>query len=1054
MNLKKTSVITLFALLSYDSFAASSIVRAGVTPLAQSGAKVTTPTSNKSRASLGIGGYSDIGKLRPNRTQSSTSSSSGSSGSSSSGSSSGSTNNTTCEGLDELENELEELKESQERLEELIEDLTDVVEAKNQEIKDLEDDLADATRKIDDFTGQGYVTATELNDRANKIAEYAVEHATNAVRTEMSDYPTKSYVTNEISRARASISGDRLAALEMYATKDELADTIKNIDENIAKRGFVQQSGLENAILSANAVAINDAVAQALSSVDRAGYATNKYVETAVSNAINSVNAARAADLKSYTKTETMLQVVQNATKSAVDTAVKNVADKGYMLSKDLKTIYDQTVTNAAQSAVNKVKELGYVTVDVMNAADQNVLSQIEQNYVTIQSVDSLSKATNRNIIQLSNLISNVETTVNNLDVSIKNGLDTETVKGIVTATLSEGKYATKTDLNKITNDFARTINLFSNEYVSQKTVNTLSSNLEELTNSFNLLEEGMGNYVTSRQIATVTDSINSLNSSVETIQNHFADYASAQDLALLKQGQNSLASRVDAIEDDQDTFAKQKNFSDLETLVKALNNNLINLSTKLSNSYATTNQLTAVIESVSAINQELGDLNTLHEKINGVASRVGNMETSYVSLNGSLSNYTKLSDYNALNKVVIGLIKELDSVNTRLEENYATNTNLSSTIKAFQKWVQENFVTYLVLEDKLKQFDNYTTTADLGATITRLGLFAPASTTATALSNLASQLAELKGTSNSDTSYVTQESLLATLGEITYGNTGNPLFKPNPYGQLVLRDDYFASAIKDLKNISKQPLFVQTQTLENGYTKTTDLRDTITKLTDKNFDPLFVTTENLANKLGNYATSTQVGNLKNSIDGMQSSIVNQLRTDEEFTGNIADVILGELEELNDIAELKELPVRVKDIELNYVTQAALEGYEYVTQEGIGTIESLVNNASTIAYAARDKAETAYSFATNAVAQTTKIDNLSDTVQGLAKDVTNAQNSAAAAGTQAATAYATAISAQQTAATAVQSGQIATGLATELQKTSGMCSTDAAIISTALSGCK
>ena len=77
MNLKKTSIIALIALLSYDSFGASSIVRAGVTPLAQGSVKATSSTGSKSRASLGIGGYSDIGKLRPNRTQTVTGGSTG-----------------------------------------------------------------------------------------------------------------------------------------------------------------------------------------------------------------------------------------------------------------------------------------------------------------------------------------------------------------------------------------------------------------------------------------------------------------------------------------------------------------------------------------------------------------------------------------------------------------------------------------------------------------------------------------------------------------------------------------------------------------------------------------------------------------------------------------------------------------------------------------------------------------------------------------------------------------------------------------------------------------
>ena len=371
MNIKKTSVITLIALLSCDTFAASSIVRAGVTPLGQSTGVRATPSAGNStnRASLGIGSYYDINKLRPNRTQTSAGGSTG-------GSTGGSSNNVSNSALESVRQELTEVKTT---LTKQISDLVKLVEAKNAEIQNLQNDLADATEEIEQIAGKKYVIESDLVDRFNQIKEAAVRGAINAVND--SSYAKGSYVDQEIDALRSEITAERDKALESYAKKEAVRTDIATAKQaaidaaaaNVTAQGYISAATVTQEINAAKDLAIVDAVDQAKLAVQSTleTYATKDDVSTAKSAAITAI------ENKNY------------ATKDYVDTAegdaIKTIEGKGYLTQTELNAL-EKNITAARETALQD-----YATNTALTTLEKNITDARNaalQNYATMGYVD------------------------------------------------------------------------------------------------------------------------------------------------------------------------------------------------------------------------------------------------------------------------------------------------------------------------------------------------------------------------------------------------------------------------------------------------------------------------------------------------------------------------------------------------------------------------------------------------------------------------------------------------------------------------------------------
>ncbi|MDW2975027.1 MAG: hypothetical protein R8M70_03190 [Alphaproteobacteria bacterium] len=1100
MNLKKTSFIALIALLSYDSFGASSIVRAGVTPLAQGSVKATSSTGNKSRASLGIGGYSDIGKLRPNRTQTGTGSTTG-------GSTGGTTDKNTCGDHDKIQEELTKLKETQAELEDLIKDLTQVVADKDQEIKDLRKDLASATNEIKDFTGSSYVTKTDLATRADEIAEYAVAHALDAIDTKLSGYTTLKDVTTEIAKARSSIASDRVEALKNYATIEDLEQTADNVVKDIEGRNFVQQGGLDNAILLANQTAIEAAFQQTLASVEQK-YATKEALTTAITGAVKTVNAARAEDLKSYTNTSQMVKFVDEVASQAVRTAVNDVARQGYVLPDKLQETFDKAVTDATLSAVQQVKGLGYVTADVMNAADNVVLGKIEKDYATNQRVNQITQTTLTSIGDLKTQISGVRTSVDNLDVTVQNGIDTAAVQEIVTKTLTDGDYASKTDVNKWGALFVEQFNT----YAKKETVNNLTNDLQGLTARFDFLDNGMENkYAPTSKITELQNSFENLDGRLAAIQGDLAEYPSASNLKSLENAQTNLSAELNNIKQAQKEFVEKKTVQALDLAVSLLNTSLSDLKKKVTDSYVTTDKLTSLVGDMTTIKENVNALSSFNESFGKVQDRVKNLENLYLTLNRNMDNYTKLQDYKALNEIVSGLNDDLIEINNNLDVNYATKEQLNKTTTLITTLLNQSYITQSAWKKQMETFESkYTPTDQLNTTISGLG-FARSSELnelQSALTGLKVELNTIGGNSatQKDLSnmltaltewvkkyYVTQENWAEQMKTYTpTASLGAEIKKLNLFAPMDTTSDELInlssrldklqnpdnpgnayvtqnSLYKTLANIkymnTKTPLLTRNPDDDSFVLNDNDLATAIEKLTNKNDQPRFVTTKIL---LDDY---TKTSALKDYIEWLNTEnqlFVTQSKFNDKFNGlgtlyapkndltnlqskvdGMSDSLLTQLRNDKDfktslaaeINELyKDLPKKVEDLE------KSVDEVKDIAKR-LDTAEETANEANT-------NASNALRYAKDALADTSLISKLETTVVKLTDGLETVTQVANGAADIATAANKTAGEAKTAASTAVQPDQIVQKLATKLrEQTSGTCSTDASTISSALNGC-
>ncbi len=907
MNIKKTSVITLIALLSCDTFAASSIVRAGVTPLGQSTGVRATPSAGNStnRASLGIGSYYDINKLRPNRTQTSAGGSTG-------GSTGGSSNNVSNSALESVRQELtQELTEVKTTLTKQISDLVKLVEAKDAEIQNLQNELDEATAEIEQIADKKYVTESDLGNKFKEIKEEAVSRALSAVNN--SSYATGSYVDQEINDLRSEITSARNAALESYAKKDTVKADIATAKQaaidaaaaNVAAQEYISAATVTQDINTAKNAAIADAVDQAKLAVQNTlmeTYATKDYVDNADSSTL------------------------------------KTIENEGYLTQTELDAL-EQKITTAR-------------TDDLKNYATNTALTNLETTITTARTNDLKDYATNTALTNLETTITTARNTALQ-DYATKDYVDTATTdlthNGDVTSAVANLKseitaareaalqnYATTTALTNLKNEITSDRNAALASYAKTDTVNADIATAKQDAITDAVAQVTALDYATNKRVTKlngeVTGSIAGLKTAIETADGELDTLAQQLGTAT----QNALT--AEAVKGQIETALSEGKYitqSELDARADGITQSISDLDDK----FATQTYVKENFAAASVITQIQSDIIELGADVAANTTGLETKQTALDSLNTELDKAQ--TDITNLQTGASGAIT-LANVNTAIEtalakKTYATSADLDQRVSDIQGWVYaQGYATSedvgtditLVRTDIDNKLEGYAKAETVNSLKTQLD------TTDENIKNLTERTDKLASDAED---YVTNDALDEKLGnyaktesqgqyvtraeietafKVPYGSGDNtkPLVIPGSDGRLTFDKDSFDAAVTGVENVANMQglynWFIGTGTSDSGWFKKEDDVFTLNTGADQGFAKSVVGVDLSENatitSLGNtYATKTEFNNLVKKFEPVENWVKETAAGDsyELNNGAIAESIAGlKMSDLNDTA--------------------------------------------------------------------------------------------------------------------------------------------------------
>ncbi|MDW2975028.1 MAG: hypothetical protein R8M70_03195 [Alphaproteobacteria bacterium] len=929
MNIKKTSVITLIALLSCDTFAASSIVRAGVTPLGQSTGVRATPSAGNStnRASLGIGSYYDINKLRPNRTQTSAGGSTG-------GSTGGSSNNVSNSALESVRQELtQELTEVKTTLTEQISDLVKLVEAKNTEIQNLKSDLAEATAEIEQIADKKYVTESDLGDQFNKIKEEAVSRAINAVNN--LSYATGSYVDQEIKDLRSEITSARDAALESYAKKEavkaEIAtakqDAIKTAADNVTAQGYISAATVTQDIKAAKDLAIKDAVEQAKLAVQDTleTYATKKYADDAASSTLKTIenNYATNTDLtnlkseiiderdKALLSYVTIAQAQEDAEtvkQLAAALAIKQAQDGKLFATPDEVSTAKQA---AIDTAVADVKALDYATNDQVT----NLNSAVTESIADLQT----------QITDADDKLSTLETQLGN---ATQSALDTETVNGLITTALSDGKYITQAKLDERAREITQSISDLDETFATKTYVDGTFANAsvigqiqsEIIGLGEDIIENNTGWTTNKNTLDTLKTDLITAQTAINNLQTgvdgaiKMENVTEAIDTALANKKYATTADLAQRVLDIQGWV--NNDFATIEYVGTEIKSAKDEIGIKLAN-YATVVTVNALQEQLNTTD---GNLEALTERTAILEGDAGDYVTND-ALGEELKPYATndtLAKYVTRDEIT----NAFDDTKPLITLN--TNGKLTFDKDNFNAAVLPNLAGYVTNEELNTKLGGYATTGSQGQYVTRDEITNAFDDTKPLITlNTNGKLMFNKDSFDAAVNGVTNVASMQGLYNwfIGTGTTnGGGWFKQegNAFTLKTGADQGFAKSIADLKEVgTNNSLFVQTSDLSE-YAKITDVEEQVNKLPSSEKEMPEKWQKSIFDVLAFDNTKPLV---REDGDGKWTFQVNEFNAavQTNLAGYVQDSTLNE--KLDDYA-------KTADIEKTYATQVKLAALE------------------------------------------------------------------------------------------------------------------------------
>ena len=901
MSIKKTSILALSVLLSYESFAAPTVL--ATTPRLGASSSVASTGRGKATTSVSIGG--GLNKLTSNRGQSSFTPNSAPTDK----------QNELIESFQkEIQNVRDAVAEELQAQNDKIRELESVIEEKDEKIAELEESIEES---IDEkIESKGFITAENVTSDILTAKQEAVRQATKAAVAEV----------NSMGFAKtATVQSDILTAKNaaIAQAKTEAVAEVNGM-------GFAKTATIESDILNAKNAAIEQATTAALAEVESKGFATNASVQ----NLKAEITTERNAALKSYATSAQLAEGIDAAKatiKADRDDALKSYATSA-QLAEDIDAAKSE-ITNARNAALKSYATSADVS-SAVTAAKSEITTERNaalKSYATSADVSSAVTAAKTDAITTANnaittaiaaesaarsaIVEKLATKeeLQNLEV----GVDEERLAGIIDGKLQEQGFATATDLNELDDRVAQN---------TQNIADALSDITEEKGRIENLNDRLDKDFVTSTALTTykgeVADAIASLATKDEVsagnleelLSGRFVKPTALQGFATTESVNNRFNEISDTIAGNllADTSFKEGVLAGLSTDLKELPSRVDNLEKPATlegllsgkfvkpetlTGYATKGELGdyAKAVDVEGLTTDLADLKqpaklagllgdiyvkpaTLDNRITGLSATYATKE-ALNTVDGKFANYLKGTDFDSRlssSTVLDGkFVKPADFGGLLKDADLSTNgkfSALSTTVSSLGN-------TYAT-KDELGNYATATDLANLKKPATLAGLLGDIYVKPATLDN---RITGLSAT------YATKEALNTIDGK--FAN----YVKGADFGGLLKDADLSTNSKFSALSTTVSGLgnTYATKSELGNYATATDLANlkkpaTLTTLLGDTYVKPATLDNRITGLSATYATKGDVNTLQNSVNSMPSIIVESISTpgDKMYIGN------------------------------------------------------------------------------------------------------------------------------------------------------------------------
>ena len=504
MQVRKTSIFVLSLLLSYEAFGANASIRAGALRLNQPQNSVSNTANKTTSEKLSINdtlsGYNRASSLRPNRVQVS----------------GGGNKNPAVneEVLNKVYEDMERVTSAVEQELYLtsreIKTLKDEIAEKDEKIKDLElaledyEEMKETVKNIPNIyyskkevDSKGYVMPSTLSSAIETAKSTVKKEALAEVNSK--GFITSSAVADEIAQAKNAAVSAAVAQVENmnFATANSVAAaetrmanaidsakaTITN-ERNAALQLYAKTSDVASEITLAKNTAIADAKTQTIAAIEGKNYATQQFVNTELSNldlgideaAVGTIIESKllAKDYATKSFAENKASAALNEAKSYTNTSVNNETTSRQAA---INTIDSRLLTYATRSEVEEAIKPESIATGLLNnnqfktelvsAVNQDV-SALSTRVGALEAEDTTINnrlATFSTKQELSGAVADINNTIDNLEL----GIDENVVIGIIDDQI--GKKKVLTESSNVFTAVKNTVDAIPDNYYSMSTV-------------------------------------------------------------------------------------------------------------------------------------------------------------------------------------------------------------------------------------------------------------------------------------------------------------------------------------------------------------------------------------------------------------------------------------------------------------------------------------------------------------------------------------------------------------------------------------------------------
>ena len=689
MSIKKTSILALSVLLSYESFAAPTVL--ATTPRLGASSSVASTGRGKATTSVSIGG--GLNKLTSNRGQ----------GSFTPNSAPTDKQNELIENFQkEIQNVRDAVAEELQAQNEKIKDLEEIIEEKDEKIAELEESIDE---KIEN---SGFITAESVTSDILTAKQEAVRQATKAAVAEV----------NSMGFAKTAAVQSEISSAKNAAIAQAKTEAVAEVNS----MGFAKTATIESDILNAKNAAIEQAKTAALAEVESKGFAT----KTSIQNLKEEITNERAAALQSYATSEQVSSAV-TAAKDEITNA-RNAALESYATSADVSNavtaakddaIAAANTAIAAEAATRSAivetlatrKELQELEVGVDKTTLDGIINEKlqEGNFATATALNDLREQVTQNtqnITEESGKIANLDVRLADTSTALT------TYQGEVAGTIAT--LATQEALNEVNGRLANisdsvAADLVNNENFTSSVLSGLGDTVEGLTtrviDTENAIKDLGNTYATKDGLTAVEGDISDLKANAKKIPSDvIAEMQNSESEYYIGNWKDSVTKKPLVVTSDQLT-AVEGDISDLTENVKKIPSDVI---TSMQNSESeyyignwkdSTGQKPLVVtgDKLTAVEGDIADLTENAKKIpSEVIAEMQNSESEYYignlkdpsgkSIFVTATNFgetlSQNSTFSALNTTVNGFDRtyvKSENLSNELETTLAKKNYLSA---------------------------------------------------------------------------------------------------------------------------------------------------------------------------------------------------------------------------------------------------------------------------------------------------------------------------------------------------------------------------------------